>query len=212
MIPASDSFRLTVVVPAAGRSSRMVRFKPLLPWPPDSSEGSTVIESTIRSIRTGLLRMNPLEWTLIVVCGHRFSEMSVFLQARFEGIRVIENPDPDAPMSSSIRCAMPLAPGGSHVMVLPGDHPAVRPDTIRDVVRKAMSDPGSIVVPLYAGRRGHPVIFPPHLHRRLAQPDPESGLRAIIHDPGEAVEVMETGDPGILLNLDYPSDYRTRNS
>ncbi len=212
MTATSEIFRLTAIVPAAGRSSRMVRFKPLLSWPPDTANGATVIESTIRSIRSGLLRIHPIEWNIIVVCGHRLPEMSLLLRARFDDIRVIENPDPDAPMSSSIKCAMPEALEGSYIMVLPGDHPAVRSDTIREVVRKAMSEPGSIVVPLYNGRRGHPVVFPPHLHARLARPDPDLGLRAIMHDPDEVVEAIETGDPGILLNLDYPSDYRTRNS
>lgn len=200
--------RLTAIIPAAGKSSRMGRFKPLLPWPPGTQSASTVITSTIQSVRNACLLCNNSDWRIIVVCGYRFSEIASVVTASFPDVRIVENSNPDAPMSSSVALAMGNVLEHSHVLVLPGDHPAVRFETIRSLFEAIQLDESAIHVPVFNGRRGHPILFPSGMHDRLKNPDAAQGLRAILHDPRVRVIEWPTEDPGIILNLDYPEDYK----
>jgi probable phosphoglycerate mutase len=94
----------------------------------------------------------------------------------------------------------------------------VRPETVGRLARAALAReavvpeapvaPAPVVYPVHAGRRGHPPLI-----ARAALPadlgrEPRGGLRGLLaaHDGG-ALEV-ETDDPGTLVDLDRPADYR----
>jgi molybdenum cofactor cytidylyltransferase len=188
------------IVPAAGRSRRMTRFKPLLPWPPGSTNGMTVIESTIRSLLDAGIG------NIIAVTGHRSDEVRAAI--RVAGIHFLVNPDPDAPMSSSISLAMTVVPEKALVLILPSDHPAVAPRTIAQILQKAVDSPGAIIVPVFEGRRGHPGAFPFSVRNGLSHPDPDFGIRALMRNRDVDVVELDVSDRGILINLDLPSDYK----
>jgi molybdopterin-guanine dinucleotide biosynthesis protein A len=59
-----------------------------------------------------------------------------------------------------------------------------------------------------ARRRGHPVIFTPVLRDELLRlEEATQGLRAVLARHACAVQVVETGTPLALLNLNTPEDY-----
>ncbi len=189
----------TVIIPAAGRSRRMKRFKPLLPWPPGVPKAPPVICSTVKTfLEAGLTR-------IIVVTGHRGDEIARVLQDF--PVEIIRNPDPDAPMSSSVAAAMTVVSPDSHVMVMPGDHPGVRPGTVRKIMECHRRNPRWIITVDYRGKGGHPVIFPRAARNDLLLPDPGQGLRALFSEGTYTVHRIATDDPGVVINLDRPEDY-----
>jgi molybdenum cofactor cytidylyltransferase len=61
-----------------------------------------------------------------------------------------------------------------------------------------------IVLPVYEGRRGHPLIFPASLYEELLHAPEDKGARAVVWaHAGEVVEVP-TEEEGCILNLNDP--------
>jgi molybdenum cofactor cytidylyltransferase len=93
-------------------------------------------------------------------------------------------------------------------LLVPADHPALRPAAIRQVVRGREANPGAtIVIPTFQGRRGHPVLLSwSHVARIQAFPKGQ-GLNAYLRQhPAATLEVaVDSGD--ILCDLDTPEDY-----
>lgn len=203
-------FNYAAVVPAAGRSSRMGRMKQLLPWPPGTRHAMTVIESTVNSLI--LAGCDPV----IVITGHAGDRVRQRLDAW--PVQCADNPDPSAPMGTSVSLgAMELQTllskpeyqaRSTAVLLLPGDHPGVAPDTIRTLIESHEIEPGTIHLPEHNGRTGHPALFPPAATPYLLKPDPDHGLRALIHSDIFSVHRHPLQDPGVHKNLDYPDDYQ----
>ncbi len=186
------------IIPAAGYSSRMQAFKPLLKWPPDFPRGISVIECAIRSMQMGGVK------NIVVVLGYRAADVQEVISGY--AVQIVTNDDPGAPMGSSVRLAMQIIPENAAVLLLPGDHPAVHPGTIRKLIAAHKSRSGAIHVPVTNGRRGHPTLFPEAARQGLLFPDPMLGPRALFDGRFEINEV-DVSDPGIRKNLDFPRDY-----
>ena len=62
-------------------------------------------------------------------------------------------------MGDSIAAAVRATSDADGWLVLPGDLPLVRPETLRAVAGAMQDDGAEIVVPVYRGQRGHPVGF-----------------------------------------------------
>ena len=92
--------------------------------------------------------------------------------------------------------------------VVLADMPWLRPDTLRLLLQHAASD--RIVVPVYQGRRGHPVVFGGSHLPALAELDGDTGARALLQRHG-ALEI-ECDDAGILHDIDTPQDLLTGNA
>src|SRR6266566_5029380 len=61
-----------------------------------------------------------------------------------------------------------------------------------------------IVLPVYEGRRGHPVIFSASLYPELLRAPLETGARAVVWAHADEVEEVPTNEEGCVLNLNDP--------
>jgi len=61
-----------------------------------------------------------------------------------------------------------------------------------------------IVLPLYEGRRGHPVIFAASLYHELLRAPLETGARAVVWAHASEVAEVPTSEEGCVLNLNDP--------
>jgi molybdenum cofactor cytidylyltransferase len=62
-----------------------------------------------------------------------------------------------------------------------------------------------IVVPVYEGRRGHPVWFARETWRELMTVA-DGGARAVVHAYGARVHEVPVSDAGVLRDIDTPAD------
>jgi molybdenum cofactor cytidylyltransferase len=60
------------------------------------------------------------------------------------------------------------------------------------------------VLPLYEGRRGHPVIFSASVYEELLRAPPETGARAVVWAHKNGVQEVSTTEEGCVLNLNDP--------
>jgi CTP:molybdopterin cytidylyltransferase MocA len=65
-----------------------------------------------------------------------------------------------------------------------------------------------LVVPVYDGRRGHPIILSAQLRQELLAIDPAQGLRQVVQAYKDHTLFVEMTSDAILLDFDYPEDYQ----
>jgi len=93
------------------------------------------------------------------------------------------------------------------VLVWPVDHPLVSKKVIGEMIDKFTKQKGFIIIPMYKGRRGHPVIFPKILFNELTNAPLGEGARAVVRQHHDKVYELETDDESVLVNIDTPDDY-----
>ncbi len=138
---------------------------------------------------------------MIVVLGHRAEEVAALLEERsFTNIKS----DPDAPMFTSIvtglRAAYELEPDAA-VLLHPGDHPEVAPETLSCLINSYENDRS--VLPEYRGRGGHPVLIPPSVVQRILAAECPEGLRKFWQDHPELCKRIHVDDPSSTQDVDY---------
>jgi len=85
------------------------------------------------------------------------------------------------------------------------DMPRIRPSTI-NAVAGAICAGALIAAPTFRGERGHPVAFSGKLREELRALTGDSGARAVLERHGDAIELVDCGDPGVVLDVDAPAD------
>ncbi|MGI8784510.1 MAG: nucleotidyltransferase family protein [Acidobacteriota bacterium] len=88
------------------------------------------------------------------------------------------------------------------------DHPLVTSCSMRALMRVLGRNPESIVVPVFEGRRGHPVLFAASYYDDLLEAPLEDGARSVVHRHAEKVVQWPVRDPGVLRDIDTPELYR----
>lgn len=181
------------IVLAAGRSRRMGAPKPLL-----DVDGRTFLKAAVESLRTGGCG------SVIAVAA----DAGTRGEARAAGALVVEGRR-DEEQVDSLRAAIDrLPPGATGVVVLPVDHPLVRPSTVRALLDAAASDPDAVIRPVHEGRPGHPTLFPRSVWPALADPSLPRGARSVVESPATRTVEVAVDDPGVLADIDTPTAYR----
>ena len=195
--------RLSALVLAAGLSSRMGRLKPLLPLDPQGAQ-------TPLGLCVGLFRAAGID-EVVVVTGHRDDEVGS--AARAAGARVVHNPDYARGMYGSVRAGVAgLDAATDGFFLLPVDIPLVRTGTVRLLARAFAGKPASVLLPVFAGRRGHPPLLGRELIGRIqSSAEPAGGLRTLLDqveaEQPERVREVQVADRFILRDMDTPADY-----
>ena len=184
------------IVLAAGFSSRMGAFKPLLPF-----GERTLVDHVVTNLRAaGVERIH-------VVTGFQADALAPELTRL--GVTRAHNPDFAAGMFSSVQAGVASLPADVDAFLLaPVDVPLLRPSTIARVLRAAATRDSAIVYPTFRGERGHPPLVRRALFAEILNSDGDGGLRALLaRHEGEASEVA-VFDWGCLVDMDRRDDYR----
>jgi molybdenum cofactor cytidylyltransferase len=182
----------SAILLAAGRSSRMGAFKPLLPF-----GNKTVIECCLDSLRNGGVE------TIVVVLGHRADDV----RKKLTGVRFAINPDPDSEMGASIAVGLREIPENTQaILIALADHPAVPASVVASVIEEWVEG-ASIVIPTWQGRGGHPVLVDLSFRSELLNLTESGGLRALFESHREAVRRVAVESPFIARDMDTWDDY-----
>lgn len=184
--------RLAGVILAAGLSSRMGAFKPLL-----EIDGVSMVRRVL-----GLMQ-GAGAGPVVVVTGHRRRELEEHLQGA--GAELVHNPDyASTQQFDSLRLALVRLEGRcGRLLISPADVPLVQAGTVETLLRT----PGEFVRPVCKGRGGHPVLLSAALMPALLRYDGPDGLRGAIRQIGCAVRNVTVEDGGVLMDNDTPEDF-----
>ncbi len=141
---------------------------------------------------------------VILVLGYRADE--ILRRLELDGVRVVINHQFAEGMSSSIREGLKALRGDEEgVLIVLGDQPLTRTDTV-DVLLRAYNESRALaVVPSFDGRWGNPVLVDLSLREQMESIVGDTGCRELIRGL-EDVLVVDVDDPGILVDIDTEED------
>lgn len=192
----SESGRFEAIVLAAGLGARFGGGKLLAPF-----RGRPLIAGAL----TAAVESPAL--SVVVVIGEDAGLEAALLRLDEQAeTRVVRVADPARGMGASLAAAARAVPIDiDGVFVFLGDMPLVGPEVAPALVR-ALSGRDGIAAPIHAGQRGHPVLFGGDWIPALRALDGDVGAQALIRQAGDRFTAVETGDAGVLFDIDRPGD------
>jgi molybdenum cofactor cytidylyltransferase len=184
------------VILAAGESRRMGTQKLLLPF-----AGTTVVGAVVRAALASRAGR-----TLVVLGADR---AAVREETETLEIEFAVNENYPLGMLSSIQAGFKALPTDAEAaVVMLGDQPFLPAKVVDAVIEAYRTSGKGIVIPVFGGRRGHPVLVDMKYRDEVLGLDPAEGLRRLMRaHPGDIREV-DVDDADILRDMDTPEDYR----
>lgn len=188
--------RVSAILLAAGRSSRMGCQKGLLPW-----HGKTLFEHQIQELKNANLS------EIIVVTGHDaiiYSRMA----KHFPIISIYNHNYLEGKCSSIVAGLLSVDKQTEMVLIVAVDQPTDA-KIILQLIETLQKGTAVIAVPLYDGKRGHPLLFSTTImDDLLAIKEETKGLRHLFQKYDNQVIEVPIGNSLIHLNINTPEDYQ----
>jgi molybdenum cofactor cytidylyltransferase len=192
--PATSGRRITAVVLAAGRSTRM--------GGPNKLLAEIAHRSLVRIAAEGALASQARP--VIVVTGHQRDEV----EAAVKGlpVRLVHNPDFAQGLGTSLRAGIAAVPADADgAIVCLGDMPQVDARLIDRLIAAFDPDRGAlVVVPTFEGKRGNPVLWSRRFFPDLMAIEGDVGARYLIGRYTEAVAEVPIEGRAALVDVDTP--------
>lgn len=182
--------KFAALIIAAGYSSRMGEFKPLLPFGDITALGHCV--QLFRKVDVT---------DILVVTG--YNNDLVEQEAQKLSVGTVFNPDFADGMFSSICTGIETLHNIDGFFLLPVDIPLIRPVTIETLKDNFTGD--DVLIPTFKGEFGHPPLIPGYLKNDILSYDGGGGLQKFLSSyPSTTTPVW---DKAILQNMDTKDDY-----
>lgn len=124
---------------------------------------------------------------------------------------VVVNSDWEKGQLSSIQSAIRSLEGTpvDGILLCLVDHPLITSVLVNEIVEAFYLSGRCVVLPVFQGRRGHPVIFAKTLFAELLAAPIEKGARAVVWNHPDEVEEVPTEEQGAVLNLNDPEAFQS---
>jgi len=199
-----QKYSTAAIILAAGSSSRMGggRHKLLLPLE-NRPVLAHVIDVTLASQAC----------PIVIVLGHQAEHVRAQFTAYTASpeIIIVENPDYLQGMSTSMRVGIQEIISYGYrkdrrsadidsVLILLGDQPLITQQGINALITAWRASGKRIMAPLYAGKRGNPLIFDASLFPELMAVTGDEGGRSVVERHKQELATIELGD--VIANYD----------
>lgn len=180
---------------AAGESSRMGDFKPLL-----ELRGKTVIENSLMSL------MDAGVSDICVVLGKNLEDVKRVLSKYKIKIVINENYS-RTEMFDSMKIGLKELLDNDAILYLPGDCPVVKSSTVKSLMSVFENNEVEIVYPTYRNKKGHPPVIGKQCYNKILEFEEAGGLREVFKRNNCSSILVETNDNGTVLDIDNKDDY-----
>ena len=183
---------------AAGLSSRMGEFKPLMPF-----KGKTMIESTVDSLLSAGVKQ------IVIVLGYRGDDIESVLRHHY-GKEIIYTRNPHyetTDMLASIKYGIKAMPCCKSFFLLPGDMPVVKKGTFIKLMKACPAALPAVLFPTLEGHRKHPPLIDYSFREAILSFNGEGGLRQIWKQQEDSIIHVPVDDEGVWMDLDTREDY-----
>ncbi len=192
-VRATAAPRMAAIVLAAGASSRMAPRHKLLTI---LADGRSMLAHTVDHVLASSAR------PVIVVTGHRADEIRATLPGR--DVVFVQCDRHAEGLAESLKTGLAALPGDAAAfLVCLGDMPLVHPDTLNRMMSAYDPDEGRrIVVPVYQGKLGNPVLWDSSYIDEMRQLSGDTGARALLRHHADQVTEVMVNDDSILADFD----------
>jgi molybdenum cofactor cytidylyltransferase len=193
-----SSVFISALLLAAGKGERMGKAKQLLPL-----GEKRLVEASLHNLLASQVG------EIIVVLGFAADEIRPFVEGK-EQVKVIVNNHFHEGMSTSIHAGMQaIDTSAKGILIALADQPFIPPEIINQLIERFAAGKKGIVLPVYAGKQGHPVI----LDRKRYEPgllalQGDVGGKEIVQNHVDDVLEVEVASRGVLIDIDEPGDYQ----
>jgi len=189
---------VSAVVLAAGGARRLGRLKQLLPW-----GGRTMIEHVVDTVLASTVD------EVVVVLGCQAAAVQPALANR--PVRSVVNAAWEEGLATSLRAGLAaVSPQAEAALFVLGDQPRLTAQTIDRLLAHYRATRCPIVVPVYRGRRGNPVLFARSLFPELLTLQGDVGGRVLLEKQRADIAEVDVGSDEILLDVDTLEDYEAQ--
>lgn len=191
--------RINGIILAAGMSSRMEAFKPLL-----KLKDKTIIECSIDSLLCAGVQQ------VVVVLGHRAQELETVLLSRYEHSQLVLVRNAhyaEMDMLMSVKIGISALPVCDAFFLLPGDMPAINSQTFLKVKEVMVRSQALIAFPTLEGHRKHPPLISAKCIDTICKFDGTGGLREVWKQFENQIVTVAVDDAGCRLDADTRADY-----
>ncbi len=186
---------LAAVILSGGASSRMGSPKALLPY-----QGRPFLEHMLE------VTQHPKISARRVVLGPHAEPIAKAIHLPAD--EIVINADWEQGQLSSTHAALKsLPPGLDGILLCLIDHPLISATLVGDLISVFYSSHAPIVLPVFEGRRGHPVIFSAKLFPELLGAPLDVGARAVVWAHRNEILEFSTNEEGCVLNLNDPETF-----
>jgi molybdenum cofactor cytidylyltransferase len=193
-LEAREDSRVGAVVLAAGTSSRMGEVKQLLRF-----GERMLLEQVLDNVRGS--RVNEV----VLVLGYAAEAIMECVPRK--NVKIVINNDYPEGMGTSLRAGLSaLSPQIDAALIVLADQPMVRPATLNLLMHQYRESKGQIIVPMYKGFRGNPVLLDRSVFSEVMALRGDVGCRAIFGNHLDGIVKVPVMDVGVLLDLDSQAD------
>lgn len=169
--------------------------KMLLPF-----DGKTMIEKTITNI------INSEVFSTLVVLGSFRDEICGVI--RHLPVITCFNDKYREGMLSSVQCGLKNIPGSAGaVLIIPGDQPLIEPAVTNRVIGAYRRSKKGIVMPVFKGKRGHPLLVDRKYIEEIINYGKHEVLRSLARIHKDDVLEVSVNTVAILKDFDTKEDY-----
>lgn len=199
--------KIATLILAAGFSSRMGVFKPLLPF-----GEKTALECVLDTLKNASIH------NVVVVIGYQYEKLKPVIDKY--GFKSCYNPIYPEGMFTSIQAGVSMLfskknnensennnlPCG--FFLSPVDCPLVPVEVYKILLEKINTFPNKMIVPCYQGKKGHPLFIPSSYVDEILSHDGRGGLKYITDQHQEELLRIDVPYESILLDMDTYKDYK----
>lgn len=195
MDSAKNNSGVAAVVLAAGMSRRMGTPKQLL-----RIDGKTLLEKTLENVRRSAVD------EIVLVLG--FAADAVGKEISTQDIKVVRNDGYEQGMGTSLRVGIAaVSDGAKAALIVLADQPFVQAATLDKLIEHHRAKKAQIVIPLFRGFRGNPVLLDRSIFPEMKALSGDVGCRALFGSHTENIHKLAVDDAGILQDIDSRDDF-----
>lgn len=188
------------IILAAGESRRIGQPKQLLPF-----GGKTMLECVIDAFRS------PRVDEIIVVLGHKAEEITAKIGSQAETPvppTIVRNKRYQQGMFTSVQAGLRALPEqATLVMIGLCDQPRLLPTTVEKLINEFEKKQHKILIPMYEGRQGHPLLFRAAYAKEILALDESLTLKHLLAAHAADVARLPVTDEGVLIDIDDRTAY-----
>jgi molybdenum cofactor cytidylyltransferase len=190
---------LEAIVLAAGAGTRFGGGKLLAPY-----GAGVLLDGALRAAFAAPAR------SVTVVTGADAERVTAAALAFDARVRILHAPDHAEGLGASLRTAIGALPAdAAGAFVFLGDMPRV-PLEVLGRLAAAVIEGAEAAAPVFAGRRGNPVLLGRELFPQLVRLTGDEGARRMLQALGPRLVLVEAPDDGVLFDVDEPGQLGDR--
>jgi len=186
---------INAIILAAGESKRMGKPKSLLLF-----DENTFLEHIALQLKYSFV-----DRTTIVFgadAGRINREVSL------SGVHPVMHKDYKKGQFSSLIAGLKSVPAETEaVLVCLVDHPFITKDIVNQMIAIYKENKPPVIVPVYQGHRGYPVLFSSSVFHELLSAPKNFGDDYVVNEHEENVFEFEAEEKGVIVGINTPKDY-----